>query len=58
MTALHDVALIDISELYLYILPSFYIYIFIYIYTVYCILAVCGVQYNDAFLGWYLLYIM
>lgn len=56
MTALHDVALSGISKLNLYILPSFIVYIYIYIYTVYLILAVCGVQLIDAFLGY--LYIM
>lgn len=34
MTALHDVALIDISKLSLYILPYFYIYLYI-LYIVY-----------------------
>lgn len=52
MTALHDVALIDISQFYLY--SALFIYLYVYtVNSVFCIVAVCGVQLTDAFLGSY-----
>lgn len=49
VTALHDVAFIDIFKS-ISIYSALLLYIF-YIYTVYCILAVCGVQFSMPFLA-------